>query len=132
MGAAENKATVVAAYEAFGQGDIAAVIDTNADDAIWTINTGAGSPLAGEHKGKEAIAGLFGIIGESIEISKFDVAPVAADGDLVVARGYQAYTVKATGKTVDGPLVHFFTFDPAGKVTRFEEFEIGVDDAFLP
>jgi ketosteroid isomerase-like protein len=132
MGAAENKATVAAAYEAFGRGDVQAVIDTNADDAVWTINTGPGSPLAGEHKGKDGIGALFGKIGESIEITKFDIAPVAADGDVVVARGYQAYTVKATGKTVEGPLIHFFTFNAAGKCTQFEEFEIGVDDAFLP
>jgi len=132
MGAAENKAAVAAAYEAFGRGDVQAVIDMNADDAIWTINTGAGSPLAGDHKGKDAIAALFGTIGESIEISKFDAAPVAAEGDVVVARGHQGYTVKATGKTVDDPILHFYTFDAAGKCSRFEEFEIGVDDAFLP
>lgn len=132
MGAAENKAAVAASYEAFGRGDVAAVIDLNADDAIWTITSGPGSPLAGEHKGKEAIAALFGTIVESIEISKFDLEPVAAEGDIVVARGHQAYTVKATGKTVDGPLVHFFTFDATGKVSRFDEYEINVGDAYLP
>lgn len=132
MGAAENKAAVVAAYEAFGQGNIPAVVDMNADDAVWTINTGPGSPLAGDHKGKDAIAALFGTIAESIEITKFDAAPVAAEGDVVVARGSQAYTVKATGKTVDGPILHFYTFGADGKLGRFEEYEIDVGDAFLP
>jgi ketosteroid isomerase-like protein len=130
MGASENKAAVVAAYEAFGRGDIASVIAMNAPDAVWVNNSSTRSPLNGEHKGVEAIGAFFGLIGDSIEISQFEMAPVAAEGDTVVATGQQVYKVKRTGKIVSGPVAHVFTFDPKGKVTRFEEWESNAHDAW--
>jgi ketosteroid isomerase-like protein len=129
MGASENKAAVAAAYEAFGKGDIESVIGMNAPDSVWVVHT-AGSPLAGEYKGHDAIGGFFGLVGEHIEITRFELAPIAAEGDTVVAQGVQTDTAKKTGKTVSGPLVHIFTFGPDGKVTRFEEFETGAERAW--
>lgn len=130
MGAAENKAAVVAAYEAFGAGDVPSVIAMNAPDAVWTIHSAPNAPFAGEHKGTDAIGAFFGLIPENIEITEFAIAPIAAEGDTVVAVGHQTYTVKSTGKTASGPLVHVFTFGPDGKVSRFEEYEVGVDAAW--
>ena len=130
MGAAENRATVEAAYEAFGRGDIEAVINTNAPDAVWAIHSGGGSPLDGEHKGLDGIGAFFQTINDTIEISRFEMAPIAAEGDVVVATGDQEYTVKATGKTVRGPLVHIFTFGADGKCIRFEEFESNTEGAY--
>jgi ketosteroid isomerase-like protein len=131
MGAAENKATVAAAYEAFGRGDVEAVINTNAPDAVWVIHSGGNSPLDGEHKGLDGIGAFFQTINDSIEISRFEMTPIAAEGDIVVATGDQEYTVKATGKTVRGPLVHVFTFGADGKCIRFEEFESNTEGAFI-
>ena len=132
MGAAENRATVDAAYEAFGRGDVEAVINTNAPDSVFSIHSGGGSPLDGEHKGLDGIGAFFQTINDTIEISRFEMATIAADGDVVVARGEQEYTVKATGKTVRGPLVHIFTFGPDGKVVHFEEFESNTEGAYSP
>jgi len=129
MGAQENKQAVIDAYTAFGKGDIGAVIGMNAPDAVWVNYTG-GSPLQGEFKGIDAISSFMGAVGEHLEISEFDLAPVAAEGDTVVARGTQTYKVKTTGKTVSGPVLHVFTFGPDGKVTRFEEYETGTEGAF--
>ena len=130
MGAAENKAAVAAAYEAFGQGDVASVIAMNAPDATWVNYSTDASPLQGEFKGLDAIGAFFGVVGDSIEISEFDIAPIAAEGDIVVSHGHQTYTVKKTGKTVSGPVLHIFTFGPDGKVTRFEEWEHGTESAW--
>ena len=129
MGASENKTAVQAAYDAFAQGDIAAVIAMNAPDAVWVNYTG-GSPLQGEHKGIDAIGGFMALVGEHLDISEFDLAPIAAEGDTVLAVGRQTYVAKKTGKTVSGPVVHIFTFGPDGKVTRFEEYETGAEGAF--
>ena len=130
MGAAENKAAVVEAYEAFGRGDVPAVIGMNAPDAVWVNYASSKSPLAGEHKGVDDIGAFFMKVGENLEITRFDLAPIAAEGDTVVAGGHQTYTVKSTGKTVDGPVIHVFTFGPDGKVTRFEEYETGTEGAY--
>ena len=130
MGAKENTATVVAAYEAFGSGDIPAVIGVNAPDAVWVVHGGADAPFTGEHKGHDSIGAMFQSIGETIDISMFNMQPIAAEGDVVVAYGDQSYTVKKTGKTVSGPVLHVFTFGPDGKVTRFEEWESNAHDAW--
>jgi uncharacterized protein len=130
MGAKRNRATVEAAYEAFGRGDIPAVIGVNSPDAVWTIHTSPKTPFGGEHKGHDGIGALFGIIGETIDMSVFNLQPVAAEGDFVIAYGEQAYTVKKTGKRVAGPLIHMFTFDSGGQVVRFEEWESNADAAW--
>jgi len=130
MTAAQNKAAVAAAYDAFAKGDVPTVIAMNAPDAVWVNYSTSASPFQGEHKGLDGIGEFFGLVGEHIEISQFELAPVAAEGDIVIARGQQTYTVKKTGKRVSGPVVHIFTFDAAGKVARFEEFETNTEDAW--
>ena len=130
MGAAENKQAVAAAYEAFGRGDIAAVIAMNAPDAVWVNYSTEASPFSGEHKGLDGIGAFFGLIDGNIEILQFDLAPIAAEGDTVLAGGQQAYKVKRTGKTCSGPVLHVFTFGSDGKVTRFEEWESNAHSAW--
>ena len=130
MGAKENRATVAGAYEAFGRGDIPAVVGINAPDAVWVIHTGANAAFAGEHRGHSGIGAMFQTIGETVDISLFNMQPIAADGDVVVAYGEQSYTVKKTGKTVAGPLVHLFTFNAEGQLIRFEEWESNADEAW--
>jgi ketosteroid isomerase-like protein len=130
MGAAENRATVEAAYEAFGRGDIPAVIGINSPDAVWNIHTSANAAFGGEHKGHDGIGAMFQTIGETVDITSFVMQPIAAEGDIVVAYGDQSYTVKKTGKTVSGPLIHLFTFNAAGQLERFEEWESNADEAW--
>jgi ketosteroid isomerase-like protein len=86
--------------------------------------------MTGEHTGLDGINDLFEMIGEQLEVISFEMAPIAAEGDVVVAAGRQDYTVKTTGKKVQGPLVHVFTFGPDGKIVRFDEFETGAEGAF--
>jgi len=49
---------------------------------------------------------------------------------LSLPTGQQTYTVKPTGKTASGMMVHVFTFNSDRKVTRFEEWEGDVHDAW--
>jgi ketosteroid isomerase-like protein len=130
MGAAENKAAVVAAYEAFGKGDIASVIAMNAPDAVWVNNSTSASPFNGEHKGLDGIGAFFGLVNDAIDITQFELAPIAAEGDIVVAMGEQTYMVKRSGKVVSGSVIHVFTFGPDGKVVRWEEWEPDTRDAW--
>ncbi len=130
MGQAENKAAVASAYDAFGRGDLAGVIGMNAPDAVWVVHTAEASPLKGEYKGYDGIGRLFDLVADGTEIEKFEIQPIAAEGDTVVAKGVQTYRVKATGKSTTATLIHIFTFGRDGKVTRFEEFEFGVDAAW--
>ena len=130
MGAEDNRKAVAAAYEAFGRGDVAAIIEMNAADAVWDIHSSPNAPFNGQHKGHDAIGAFFQMVGENIEFAKFEIAPVAADGDVVIAYGEQDYTAKPTGKRVAGPLIHMFTFNSDGKVVRFEEWESNFEGAW--
>ena len=49
-------------YEAFGNGDMAALDGLFADDIVW--HTGGENVLSGDYEGKEAVFGLFGRIFE--------------------------------------------------------------------
>ncbi len=119
-----------AGYEAFGRGDIGYIIGMNAPDAVWVNYSSSKSPLQGEFKGADDIGVFFTKVGEHLDITALEIGPIAAEGDTVVAKGHQTYTVKSTGKTVDGPMIHIFTFGPDGKITRFEEYETGTEGAY--
>ena len=130
VGSAENRAAVESAYEAFGRADIATVIAMNAPHTVWVNYSTPASPLNGEFKGLDGVSTFFGLVGEHIDMSEFTIAPIAADGDVVVSSGHQTYTVKRTGKVVSGPVLHIFTFDADGRVTNFEEWEADTHDAW--
>src|SRR3954467_2495943 len=62
MGAKENLAIVRSGYEAFGRGDIPAVLAVFSPDIQWHI---AGrSSMAGTYKGHEEVVGFFTQLGE--------------------------------------------------------------------
>ena len=52
---------------------------------------------------------LFDLVADGTEIAKFEIQPIAAEGDTVVAKGVQTYRVKATGKSTTATLIHIFT-----------------------
>ena len=130
MGANENRAATIAAYEAFGKGDIAAIIAMQAPDTLWEIHSSPASPLNGEHKGHDGVGAFFQTVGTALEFAKFDMAPIAADGDVVIATGDQDYTVKATGKRVVGRVAHIFRYNSDGQCVHFEEWESGTEGAY--
>jgi len=130
MGTSENTAAVAAAYEAFGRGDIEAILAITAEDTIWQIHASSDSPLNGEYKGLDGVVEFFTKVGSLLEFARFEMAPIAAEGDTVVAVGDQEYTVTSTGTVVTGRLAHVYTFSSDGKVARFEDFEPGGDGAW--
>ena len=57
MSAAEDLTVIQSAYEAFGRGDIPAVLETLAPDIQWHIP--GRNPLAGTYKGPDEVVGFF-------------------------------------------------------------------------
>lgn len=64
----ENTRLVQSAYEAFGQGDMAAFAEVMADDIEW-VDPGDpdDDPNAGTFKGKEAVLGWFGGLASTLD-----------------------------------------------------------------
>ena len=116
-----NKALVAAAYEGFGRGDLGPIFSMLADDVVWTNHATSAAPFSGEYKGAAGVQQFFEAL-DAIEITHFDFHTLVAEGDIVVGLGDTAYTVKATGKSAAGPLVHVLRMEN-GKLVRFDEFE---------
>lgn len=111
-----NVDTARSAYEAFGRGDLAALQDDFAEDAVWY--TSDELPLGGETRGREAIIANFAQIPNywssfSVEPSEFIDA-----GDTVVVLGTQrAGNDKGS---FESPFVHVMKYDSEGKLVRGE------------
>ena len=115
----DNAATVNGAYEAFGRGDIAAVLEVLADDVEWS------SPLTlphgGQFTGKAGVGEFFqgiGLLWASLTLEVHGVTALSAADVIGVLR--------ATGELRSGApagygAAHVFTL-ANGKVTGFREY----------
>ncbi len=107
-------------YEAFGRGDVAAVLGAMADDIEW--HEAEGMPYGGVYHGAEAVAqNVFGPLIQ--DVPNFALAPeqFIASGDEVAVVVRYTGTGKATGKQLDLPVVHVWDVRD-GKLARFRQF----------
>ncbi len=118
----QNVDVVRKAYEAFGRGDIPALLETFDPSIEWVAPVGQ-YRIGGVHKGPDAIANdFFMVLGELWET--LDVSPqeFIDAGDRVITLGTVTGKARTTGKMADSHYVHIFELRN-GKVTRFEEYE---------
>ena len=116
-----NTEIVQKAYECFGNGDIAGLLELYTDDVTWTIPVVENAVFSGSRTGKAAVAEFFRQLGESEDFSHFAPTEFIAQGDRVVVLGASTATVKATGKTFSTDWVHICSVSD-GKITSFLEF----------
>lgn len=111
-----NLDTAKSAYAAFGSGDMAALQESFAEDAVWF--TSDELPLGGETKGRDAIMANFAQIPDYW--SSFSVEPeeFIDGGEWVVVRGTQRAGNDKGG--FEAPFVHLLKFDADGKTVRGE------------
>lgn len=109
------------AYEFFGSGDIAGLLNLYSDDVRWTTPKIENAVYSGSREGKEALVEFFDQLDQAEEFSQFEPKEFIAEGDKVVVLGEFTATVKATGKTYSAEWVHVTTFRD-GKITEFQEF----------
>jgi ketosteroid isomerase-like protein len=82
VSAEENTRLVQSAYEAFGQGDMAAFAEVMADDIEW-VDPGDpdDDPNAGTFKGKEAVLGWLGGLALTLDYTTFEPREFIAQND---------------------------------------------------
>jgi uncharacterized protein len=113
-------ATVVEdAYQAFGKGDIAAVLDLLADDVEWSSPRTI--PHGGQFHGKAEVGGFFQAIGANWKALPLDVEAVAEIGGGQVLGLLRANGTRTDGTRQSYGAAHIFTVR-AGKITRFREY----------
>jgi ketosteroid isomerase-like protein len=122
VSAEENTRLVQSAYEAFGQGDMAAFAEVMADDIEW-VDPGDpdDDPNAGTFKGKEAVLGWFGGLASTLDYTTFEPREFIAQNEKVVSLVYSEATVRDTGRAFVNPEAHVWTIRD-GKLARFQSY----------
>jgi len=114
-------------YEAFGRGDVAAVLSFVDPDATWVNQYGQGH-FPGQWgkpcRGHAEIVGFFQAINEAVEIQGFNPYEMIAQDSKVVVLIHWNGVVRQTGKPFAVLLVHIWTLRDE-KVVDY----IGLDDA---
>ena len=123
MSADVNIKIIKDVYEAFGRGDVAAVLDAVADDVDWAAEAaGTGAPWYGVRHGKGEVVKFFEAFGTAMEVEEWTpLAFAASDADVHAVVRIRARS-RATGKSVAMNLHHFFTLRD-GKIVYYRGTE---------
>jgi ketosteroid isomerase-like protein len=115
--------TIAEVYEAFGRGDVTAILDAVTDDVDWAAEAAsAAAPWYGVRHGKNEVAEFFAAFGATMEVEEFTPVSFAAnDTDVHAVVRFRARS-RSTGKSAAMNLHHFFTFRD-GKIARYRGTE---------
>jgi len=123
VSAEDNIKTITQVYEAFGRGDVAAILAEVSDDVDWAAEAAsADAPWYGVRHGRDAVAAFFTEFGSTMEVEEFTPVAVAAnDNDVLTVVRFRARS-RGTGKTAAMDLHHFFRFRD-GKIAYYRGTE---------
>jgi ketosteroid isomerase-like protein len=114
-----NLETVRAIYDAFGRGDIPAILDQLAEDVAWDLDApGYGIPIYEPGVGKEHVQRFFEAL-QDLEFLRFEPTNFLTGGNQVAVPINVQVEVKATGKVAEALEIHLWTFGDDGKASRF-------------
>ena len=116
----DNATIVRAVYDAFGRGDIPAVLELlRSRPGLGRVHGAAAT--RGTYQGPQAVVdGVFAPIGNEWEGFLVEPERVVAEGDIVVAVGTYRGTCRATGKSMTARFVHVWEMRD-GRLARFEQ-----------
>ncbi len=117
-----NVEVVQQAYEAFGRGDIPAMLEVMTDDVDWNLQGPSAIPWAGPRHGREQVGEFFSLIGQTLEFEQFEIREFVSQGDTVVILGYERSRVKQTGRPFENEWTHVYTFRD-GKIAKGRFYE---------
>ena len=110
-------------YEAYGRGDVDAVLAEVSDDVEWCAEASSASvPWYGAHRGKGDVARFFQEIGGNVDVTEFTPLSFAANETDVIVAVHWSYTVKSTGRSAAMHMQHWWQF-AGGKIVSFRGSE---------
>jgi len=114
----DNATIARAVYDAFGRGDIPAVLEHFDPELVWVESTGL---IAGTYHGPQGVLeGVFVPIGSEWESFLVEPERLVAQGDVVVAVGTYRGTYRATGKSMTARFAHVWQMRD-GRLVHFEQ-----------
>ncbi len=123
MSADGNVETIKSVYEAFGRGDVQAILERLTDDVDWAAEAASdAAPWYGQRRGKDQVTGFFEGIGGALEVTEFTPLSFAANDNEVMVLIRFAVTARATGRTAAMNLHHYWRFRD-GKIEYYRGSE---------
>jgi ketosteroid isomerase-like protein len=127
MSADDNVKTVQSLYEAFGRGDVPAILDALTDDVDWSSNVESTEvPWWGVRHGKAEVTDFFTKLGAETEVEEFTPLEIMGDGDSVLTVVRFRMKSRSTGRQATMLLNHYWKFRD-GKVAYYR----GSEDTLL-
>ena len=118
---AENVAIVKAIYAAFETGDVPTVTAAMSPDIEWNEAENFPYSDGNPYRGADAIlGGVFARIGGEWDGFAVEPREFVDGGDTVVMTGRYKGTYKATGRTINAQVAHFWALE-GGKVVQFQQ-----------
>jgi uncharacterized protein len=114
-------AVVQQAYEAFGRGDVPAILKLVAEEVDWEFVGPASLAYAGRRRNHKEVADFFAAVTRADDIHAFEPREFIAAGEHVTVLGWESATALDTGKKFESEWIHVFTVKN-GKVTRWRGF----------
>ena len=123
MSAQDNIKVIQDVYEAFGRGDVEAIVAALSDDVDWAAEASStAAPWWGVRRGKEGAGQFFQDFGSTMEVTDFTPISFAANDTDVLTVVRFSSVARATGKTSSMHLHHFFRFTD-GKISYYRGTE---------
>ncbi|MGZ3254163.1 MAG: nuclear transport factor 2 family protein [Burkholderiaceae bacterium] len=117
-----NAATVVKqVYEAFGRGDVSALLELVADDVDWECVGPADLAYAGPRHSRKEVADFFEALPLADEIHTFEPREFIEANENVTVLGWEDSTALETGQDFKTEWAHVFTVKN-DKITRWRGF----------
>lgn len=122
----EPLAVVGKIYEAFGRGDVPAILDCMADNVqweAWADNTAQkqGVPWLQAQQGKDGVLAFFQVLG-GMSVKDFQVLSLMAGGNQVAAEIVIEVEIPEMGAHFRDEELHLWTLNEVGKVTRMRHY----------
>ena len=106
------------AYQAFGRGDVPAVLTLVAEQVDWRFFGARRLPYTGAFKTRADVGRWFASIVEVDDIQGFEPREFIDGGDHVTVLGWERTAARPGGKVFETEWVHVFTVR-SGKIVRF-------------
>jgi len=111
VGAEDNIKVIQSIYEAFGRGDVEAILAAVTDDVDWASEASSNvAPWYAPHEGKDGVAAFFQEFGSTVEVLEFTPTAFGSNETDVFAIVRFRGSNRATGKQTFQDLHHWFRF----------------------
>jgi ketosteroid isomerase-like protein len=121
MNEQQNLRVVNLGYEAYGRGDLDALLGLFDEDIEWVSPGPPELATSGRRRGLAQVAEFFRSVNELFEFERFEPSTFVADADRVIVLGEYTGRFKPTGAVISEPWAHAFTLRD-GKIIRFQEY----------